>query len=68
MWENKQKICDLLLITLNETRHFDDLVSLVYYPENDVVIATFDNGYTKDVNVAMDSGIAMIIDIIKQLT
>ena len=29
--------------------------------------ATFDNGYTKKINVAHDSGIAMIRDIIKGL-
>lgn len=67
MYENKQKICDLLLKTLQETRNLFDLTNLQYDPEREVVIATFDNGYTKTANVACDSGTAMIRDIIGQI-
>ena len=67
MREDKQKICDLLLKALQETRNLYDLTNLLYDLENEVVIATFDNGYTKKANVACDSGTAMIRDIIGQI-
>lgn len=66
--EDKQKICNKLLLTLQQTRCFYDLVSLKYENEDahELVVATFDNGYQKAANVTADSGTAMIIDIIKQ--
>ena len=67
MKENKQEICNALLKTLQLTRNLYDLVNLQYDPEKEVVIATFDNGYSKIANVACDSGTAMIRDIIKQI-
>ena len=67
MREDKQKICNLLLKALQETRNLYDLTGLLYDPEKDVVIATFESGYTKTANVACDSGTAMIRDIIKQI-
>ena len=62
--ENKQEILDLLLPALQATDNLDDLVSLVYYPENELVRAGFANGLA---NVAMDSGTSMIRDVIKQI-
>lgn len=67
MEENKQEICDLLLKALQATRNLCDLTDLFYDSKEDVVIATFDNGYTKTANVYGDSGTAMIRDIIKQI-
>ncbi len=70
MHEDKQKICDLLLPALQATRNLYDLVSLKYERIGDcdeIVTATFDNGYSKTVNVSMDSGTAMIRDIVKQI-
>ena len=67
MVENKQKILDLLLPALRETRNLCDLDNLEYNSGNDLVYATFKSGYTKIVNVAMDSGTAMIVDVIQQL-
>ena len=66
--EDKQKICNELLSTLQQTRGFYDLVSLKYENEDvhELVVATFDNGYQKTANVTADSGTAMIIDIIAQ--
>lgn len=66
--EDKQKICNELLSTLQQTRGFYDLVSLKYKRESthELVFATFNNGYQKAANVTADSGTAMIIDIIKQ--
>lgn len=66
--EDKQKICNELLHTLQLTRGFCDLVSLKYEREGayEFVVATFSNGYQKTANVTADSGTAMIVDIIAQ--
>jgi len=65
--ENKQKILDLLLPALQATRNLDDLVSLTYDSENELVRAGFANGSSKLANVAMDSGTSMIRDVIGQI-
>lgn len=69
MEENKQYICNLFCKSLQETRQFDDLENLEYWkdPEQDleVVNARFENGAVKTVNVRMDSGAAMMSDILK---
>lgn len=65
--ENKQLICNLLLPALQATRNLSDLVSLEYNQFDEEVVATFESGYTKTAYVAMDSGTAMIKDIIKQI-
>lgn len=65
--ENKQRICDLLLPALQETRNLKDLLTLDYDTYHEVVTATFTNGAVKHANVAMDSGTSMIRDIIAQI-
>ena len=65
--EGKQKICDLLLPALQATRSLYDLQELEYSEGRDLVYAKFESGYQKVVNVAMDSGTAMIRDIVKQI-
>lgn len=70
MKENKELIVDKLLVVLQLTRELSDLISLEYLLDdkgNELVIATFNTGYSKVVNVSMDSGIAMISDIVKGL-
>lgn len=67
MTEDKQKILDLLLPALQATRNLYDLQDLEYSEERDLVYAKFESGYQKVVNVAMDSGTAMIRDIVKQI-
>lgn len=37
------------------------------FHDMEIVRATFENGYTKEANVTMDSGTAMIKDIITQI-
>ena len=67
MKEDKQKILDLLLPALQETGALDDLMSLVYVKteqNEERVIAVFPAG-DKIVNITMDSGVAMIQDVIK---
>lgn len=66
MAEDKQKICDLLALALRETRNLHDLDYLEYNRERELVYAYFKNGNCKIVNVACDSGTAMILDIIRQ--
>ena len=68
--EDKQKILDLLLPALQATRNLYDLVSLKYIwcsDREEYVVATFANGYMKKVNVSVDSGTAMILDVVRHI-
>lgn len=65
--ENKQRILDLLLPALRETRNLHDLVELEYRGDRELVYAKFASGNYKIVNVAMDSGTAMICDVVHQI-
>ena len=67
--ENKQEICDRLLLALQKTRAMNDLKDLDYHvwPEEEVW-AVFRDGYQKKINVACDSGLAMIKDVIRALS
>ena len=65
--ENKQRILDLLLPALQETRNLHDLVELEYRADRKLVYAKFASGNYKIVNVAMDSGTAMICDVVHQI-
>ena len=65
--ENKQEILDKLLATLQATRIFRDLASLEYEPEQEMVTAVYEGGATLRVNVAGDSGFAMIKDVLRLL-
>lgn len=67
MYEDMQMICDKLLIALRYTSHMSDLIRLTYDDDKEIVTAMFDNGHEKRVNVQMDSGYAMIQDIIDAL-
>lgn len=51
--------------TLKLTRQLYDLIDLDYIKEKEIVVAHFEGGGKKEINVAMDSGIAMIKDIIR---
>lgn len=64
--ENKQKICDLLLPALQQTRSLYDLVDLEYIQEQGTVLATFPSRSIR-FNVMADSGIAMIKDVVETL-
>lgn len=74
MYENKLKICELLLPVLQETRYGSDIVGLEYSSLpglgkfDEAVRIKWENGYTQIVNVTADSGIAMIDDIIRRIT
>ena len=72
--ENKQAICDALCQTLRLTDNAgcvegNALKELRYIPEKEVVRPIFEDGTGEDgwydINVACDSGTAMIVDIAK---
>lgn len=67
--ENYQVICSLFFLTLRQTRQYDDLESLdhVQKGEERYVIARFVNGSSRKITVTMDSGIAMIKDILRNI-
>lgn len=53
--------------TLKLTRQLYDLIDLDYIEGKELVVAHFEGGGKKEINVAMDSGIAMIRDIIRAI-
>ena len=65
--ENRQKICDLLLLTLKATRSGGSIKRLVYDDYTESVIVTYSNGSEKRVNIACDSGVALIRDVMKAI-
>lgn len=67
--EDKQKILDLLVPALQAMRDQHDLVSLIYEEKSDTrqeVVINYDNG-SRRVNVSLDSGIAMVRDILRAM-
>ena len=68
--ENKDAICKALAETLKLTRNHQDLDDLYYMVEaneDEIVRVQWMNGAHRDVNVTMDSGTAMIRDIMKAI-
>jgi hypothetical protein len=68
--EDKKTICELLCLTLQATRNQDDLVSLDYIHEDngdEIVQVKWKSGSGKRINVTMDSGTAMIRDIMHSI-
>ena len=64
--ENMQWLCLKLLEVLQCTRALGDIEGLYYDPEKETVTAQFPGG-RKVVNVAGDSGIAMIRDVLSHI-
>ena len=68
--EDKVKICQALARTLRLTRQYEDLIRLEYQrgetTDRETVYAVFKGGVTA-INVSMDSGAAMIRDIMRGL-
>lgn len=65
--EDNQRICDLLALTLKETREFNNIKGLHYDEQYETVTTEFASGGKRLINVSMDSGIAMIKDILKAI-
>lgn len=64
--ENKQKICDLLCEALKATRNHADIREMTFDPEHEIVTIEWEGG-RKNINVAFDSGTAMIRDIMRAI-
>ena len=67
--ENKQQILDLLVPALQATRDQHDLVSLTYEDlgnDRQEVVIEYEGG-SRRVNVSLDSGIAMIRDVLRAM-
>ena len=68
--ENKQLILDALCSALQLTRDQADLEALEYKeisPDEQHVIATYDRGGSREINVSLDSGIAMVRDVLRAI-
>lgn len=67
MTENKQAICDALCTALQLTRGFHDLVAIEYdgTPYHETATLIYEHGKGAPINVALDSGEAMIRDIMR---
>ena len=67
MGENKQEILNRLLPALWITSAGSDVDSLTYDRESETVTIRFENGGERKANVRMDSGIAMIRDVLREI-
>lgn len=71
MSEDKRKICSLLLPVVQATRAGWDVIDLEYtdneFMDDEYVRIRYASGCTKKVNVTLDSGAAMVLDVIKGL-
>lgn len=65
--EDKQAICNALTKTLRLTRQLDDLAYLKYDEKSGTVLVKFENGCIGYIGVGMDSGYAMIKDIVEHI-
>lgn len=68
--EDRQEICDRLLETLKATRYYKNLRALAYVRTkagSEIVIAEWGRGRQQEINVTMDSGVAMVRDIVREL-
>lgn len=65
--EDPQIILNKLLTALWYTRAGGDLMSLQYHPNQEMVSIVYNSGYSITVNVACDSGIAMIRDVLQHI-
>lgn len=57
---SKQELIDSLSETLSLTRERVDHLEL---KDNDTVVIHYKGGYQKSVNIAMDTGLAIILDV-----
>lgn len=69
--ENKEHILKLLLICLQETRAGEDIIGLQFRSvpkyEEEFVDICYSNGFSEQVNVTADSGLAMIHSVVEAL-
>ena len=65
--EDKQAICNALCTALQLTRSGSDISEIEYHAEGEYATVYYTSGHI-NINVAFDSGIAMIRDILRGLT
>lgn len=65
MKEDKQAICNALCEALKLTQAFHDIVGIDYNAGSEKAIVIFDDDNSVDINVAFDSGAAMMMDILR---
>lgn len=67
MKEDKTKIAKAIYTFLKNTRHGINIVDVRYSKEdyNEHVIVEYASGTIKRVNVACDSGVSMMMDVLK---
>ena len=68
MREDKQAICNALCEALKLTKAFRGIERIDYNADSEKAIVVFDEYDRVEINVAMDSGAAMIRDILRGLT
>ena len=66
--ENKQEICNKLVDLLKATQYWKDVDRIDYQSENEYAVVHFNECESVSVNVAMDSGKAIISDILKAIS
>lgn len=66
--EDKKEIVMLLKHLLRATRAGEDIEQMELIDTGEKIRITFRDQYIKDVNIAMDSGIAIIMDVAKALS
>lgn len=52
---------------MEATREGADVVSLEYVEDSEIVIVLYASGFKKRVNVAYDSGVALIRDVMRNI-
>ena len=66
--EDKQKVMDLLLAAIQSTRAGEDVTGLRFDPEKEIVYVDFTScNRGRTINVAADSGWAMIKDVVNHI-
>lgn len=66
--ENKEDIVKRLKILLNATRAGEDIKKMELTEDGDFVVLQGENGCTQKVNIAADSGVAIISDVLKAIS
>ena len=65
--ENKKEIVSNLTKLLKSTRAGDGIADLILHQNQEAITILFRNGAAREVNIAADSGYAIIMDVMKAL-
>lgn len=68
LYEDKQEICNRLADLLKSTSYWCDVDRIEYKPSPEEAVVYFKDQEPVSVNIAMDSGCAIIKDVIKGIT